>query len=73
MVERRVEGASVGGSIPSGSTNLTKEAIMPKKTLGYPDTPLKKQVRPYEETQSAWDVILEHFFDIKREKDNEHR
>lgn len=35
---------------------------MPKKDLlGYPDTPLKEQVRPYEETQSAWDVILEHF------------
>ena len=43
---------------------------MPKTKLGYPDTPLKEQVRPYEETFSAWDVILEHFFNIKREKDN---
>lgn len=25
-------------------------------------TMLKKQVRPYDETQSAWDVILKHFF-----------
>lgn len=38
--------------------------------LGYPDTPLKQQVRPYEETYSVWDVIIEHF-GFKKEKSNE--
>ena len=37
----------------------------------YPDTPLKKQVRSYEETLSVWTIMYKYFFGDKKEKDNE--
>ena len=44
---------------------------MPKRNIkDYPDTPLKEQVRDYEDTQSVWDVILKEVFNIDREKDD---
>ncbi len=37
-----------------------------KSLLSYPDTPLGPQLRPFEETQSVFEVIRDEFFpDLK--------
>lgn len=65
LVEHCTENAGVGGSTPPGATistpPQTEEAVM--MNLPYPpDGGLRKQVRDYEDTLSAFRVLNDAFF-----------
>jgi len=52
----------------SPNKEVLKPELPKELLLGYPDTPLGPQVRPFGKTHSVFTVVNEHFFGKKRDK-----